>query len=245
MRGLLCLLLVLGLVGCASSSGKAGNLIEAARLNTEAGVKYAQKGEYSPALERLKRAVVQDESYANAHAGLAFVYQRLGDTRLAEKHYRRALALDDGNPALKNNFGVFLCASDQSAEAERYLLDAAQSPIYATPAAAWTNAGVCVKSRDPVRAEGYFREALRVAPDYSEALAQMALVSFARQDYLRTRAFIQRYGVLKNPNPELLYVGTRAETALGDLHAAELYATQLLQQFPQSPEAATLRSQHP
>lgn len=245
MRRLFCLLLVLGLAACASTSGKASNMAEAARLNTKLGVDYAQQGEYALALDKLKRAVVQDETNADAHSGLAFVYQRLGDAKLAEKHYRLALALDRSNPALKNNFGVFLCANEQSAEAERYLVEAAQSQLYATPAAAWTNAGVCIKARDLSRAEGYFREALRVAPDYPEALAQMALVAFARQDYLRTRAFLQRYDLLKRPNPELLYAGARAETALGDFAAAELYNTQLLQQFPQSSEAATLRSKHP
>src|SRR3546814_6334662 len=54
---------------------------------------------------------------------------------------------------------------------------------YSTPEEVWTNAGICVKNKDIALAEHDFREALRIKPDYRDALAQMALLSFDQQDF--------------------------------------------------------------
>jgi type IV pilus assembly protein PilF len=226
---------------CASAPQKAREM-EAARLNTRMGVDYAQKGQYPSALQRLQRALSQDEQYVDAHVAIAFVYQAQGDTKKAERHYRRALALNSTDPSLKNNFGTFLCSVGKIEEGERYLLDAVKDPRYPTPAVAWTNAGLCVKKSDEAKAEQYFREALRIDVGSREALAQMALLSHRHQDYLRTRAFLQRYDLQKSATAELLYVAARTERALGDAAAAAALEARLLKEFPLSTEAATARS---
>src|SRR3546814_6294283 len=85
---------------------------------------------------------------------------------------------------------------------------------YSTPEEVWANAGICVKNKDIALAEHDFREALRIKPDYRDALAQMALLSFDQQDFLRTRAFLQRYDLKRGATPELLGVAARTEYAL-------------------------------
>ena len=233
-------LLLLG--ACGSQPSKASQM-EAARLNTRMGVDFAQKGQYPAAIERLQRAIGQDEKYPSAHAAIAWVYQAQGDLKKAERHYRRAIALDASDPTLKNNFGSFLCSLGKVEEGERYLLDAIKDPRYPTPAAAWTNAGICVKATDAEKSERYLREALRIEPDSQEALSQMAILSFRMNDYLRTRAFLQRFDLVKTATPELLYVAARTELALGDNAAARAFESRLLKEFPMSSEAATLRKQ--
>lgn len=236
----LLLVAVLALTGCASQPSKAQRM-EAARLNTRMGVDYAQKGQYAAALERLKRAVDQDEQYASAHAAIAWVYQAQGEIKKAERHYRRAVALDSNDPSLKNNFGTFLCSLGKAEEGERYLMDAIKDPRYPTPAVAWTNAGICFKISDIEKAERYLREALRADPNAREALAQMAILSFRIGDHLRARAFLQRYDLQKSATAELLYVAARTESALGDVEAARAFEARLLKEFPLSSEAATLK----
>ncbi len=229
---------LVALLGACASNGGSSNA-DAARVNLQLGVSYAQRAQYPLALEKLKRALSQYDSLAAAHSTIAFVYQNLGEPAKAEKHYRRALSLQSDDPALKNNFGAFLCARQRAAEAEGLFLEAARDPRYATPEAAWTNAGLCLKAHDLEKAERYLREALRLRPDYREALAQMAGISFRQRDYLRTRAFLQRYDLQASATPELLYIAAKTEAALGDASAADAFVRRLKLEFPASEEASS------
>lgn len=233
------LLLIVALAACSTGPTKA-NLQEASRINTQLGIDYARKGNFDVAMDKLKRALEQDSNNATAHSASAFVYQQLGEYPQAERHYRRALSLEGNDSSVRNNFGVFLCARGKIDEALQYLTDAAQDHRYPTPEAAWTNAGICVKSRDPERAEQYFREALRVNPAFPDALGQMAWISFQKQNHLAARAFVQRYEQTGRSSPEVLWVAAQTEAALGDPLAAHKYQTRLRREFPDSPEASFL-----
>src|SRR5690606_36245143 len=151
------------------------------------------RGQFAAELEKLKRAIRQDPQLGSAHAGIAYVYQNLGEPQRAETHYRKALGFSPDDPALKNNFGVFLCSRNRAYEAEPYFAEAVQDSRYRTPAAALTNAGRCLMSLKPEQAERYLRRALQIDPAYREALEVMARLSYEQGDYLRTRAFLQRY----------------------------------------------------
>lgn len=231
------LLLAASLGACGTQSVR--NNEDAARINTQLGINYAQRAQYPMALDKLKRALSQDESLPSAHSAIAFVYQNMNEPAKAEKHYRRALELQPDDPALKNNFGAFLCSRSRADEAERLFLDAARNPQYGTPEAAWTNAGLCMKAQDMEKAERYFREALKLQPDYREALAQMAGITFRQRDFLRTRAFLQRYDLNAAATPELLYIAARTEAALGDMNAARFFERRLKLEFPESEEATS------
>ena len=214
--------------------------IEAARLNTQLGIDYMRKGYFELALEKLERAVDQNEDNAVAHSALAYLYSRNGEIKKADKHYRRAISLDKDNPDTHNNYGGFLCAQNRREEGEKHLLIAAQNPRFASPAAAWTNAGDCVRSVAPERAERYLREALRLDSEYSEALAQLAWISYDRREYLRARAFLQRFEHAGTHLPHTLWLATQTERQLGDVEAARRYVNMLRKQFPESEQAYDL-----
>lgn len=229
------------LAACGVKSDiKGANLQEAARINTQMGIDYFTRGENDLALEKLKRATEQDPRLVTAHTTLALVYVSVGNDKQAEKSYRKALVIDSANGDVANNFGVFLCARNRMAEAERYFAVAAQDKKYATPAAAWTNAGVCFRATDPDRAERYFRAALEVNPAFPDALANMVWVTFQKQDYWRARAFLQRYELVSKLNAEMLELGLRIERELGDTGAVERYERRLKTDFPQSEQAVKL-----
>lgn len=228
----------LALAACTTTEvqqpGAKPDLKEAASLNTQLGIDYMRSGQMELALEKLKRAVDQDPDLAVAHSTLALVYQRKGDTQLAEEHYREALDLNKNDPGTLNNFGVFLCGQGKIEDAEEAFLKAAKSTDNTVPADAWANAGVCVRrdKKNPGRSEEYFRQALALNPRHSNALAQMALVSFERKDYLRARAFLSRYEAVTKPAPEMLALGARNERLLGDLSAARSYERRLRADYP-------------
>lgn len=238
---LLCALLV---AGCASP-GRQMELRRAAQLNTELGVNYARQAQFQLASDKLNKAIDLDDSYAPAWSTLAVVQQTRGQMAAAEKSYRRALALDASDPVLKNNFGVFLCARGKRDEAQRLFAEVVRDPRYTAAHEAWTNAGICWLGKDANKAEQAFREALRLNPDSPDALLQLARLSYERRDYLRVRAFLQRYDLAQRATPELLDMAMRSEKALGDRSAALNYAKRLLQEFPESTEAAALSNWQP
>nr|WP_277346376.1 type IV pilus biogenesis/stability protein PilW [Solimonas marina] len=227
---------MLALAGCATPAERSEKL-RLAQINTQLGVNYAREGQYEVAIEKLQAAVKAQSSYGPAHSALAVIYQTRGEMDAAEKEYRRALSLDGSDSTLKNNFGVFLCKRGKRDEAQRYFKQVVRDPRYLTPEEAWTNAGVCIKPKSTDEAERDFRKALQLRASYRPALAQMALLSYEQQDFLRARAFLQRYDLSISATPELLGVAARTEFALGDKDGARSYAQRIVRDFPESKEA--------
>jgi len=215
------------------------DLKEAARLNTQLAIDYMRKGQFDIALEKLQKALEQDDELGIAHSAIALAYQRKGETQLAGKHYREALDLNADDPVTLNNFGIFLCGQGDAEGAEKIFVRAARHKDNRQPDDAWANAGVCLrgtpKARD--RAEGYLREALGLNPNHANALAQMAQVSYDKNDYLRARAFLQRYELNGRATAQTLWLAARTERALGDHVSARAYERRLRSEFPGTPEA--------
>ena len=145
--------LALALTACMSSGGSSNNLkkesaqserAEAARVHTELGQKYMQQGKLEIALDNLNKALAYDPDYANAHTVIAVLYERIGDVKQAEEHYRRAAQIKSKGGNELNNYGVFLCKIGRYQEATGYFDRAVADPFYRTPEVALTNAGTCL-----------------------------------------------------------------------------------------------------
>lgn len=235
--------LVCVLAACAAPADKA-NGRSAAEINAELGLAYMQQGDYEHALEKLKHALSFDPQLASANHYIAEVYQQIGETKTAEAHYRKALAVTPVDPMLLNNFGVFLCRQKRLDEAQTLFMTAAKQPFYKTPEVAYSNAALCaLEQPDEARAEEYLRTALRLNPKLPAALYEMAALKFRQQEYLNARAFLQRYFNAARASPQSLWLGVRVEKQLGDEAGAAKYATQLQRDFPLAAETELLQGQ--
>ncbi len=233
----LALLLPLMLMGCITTrgggEGSEKNLDEAARTNTTLAVEYARKGNYDMAMEKAKRALSQDESYAPAHSTIALIYAQRGDDVEAVKHYRRAISLDSSDLFTRNNFAIFECERGRTDEALALFESVARNKSYNAPDAALINAGVCAnRANRAAKAEQYFREALQLRPENPEALMQLAVLAGKKQDWLKVRAFIQRRDQVARPSAESLRLALQAERSLGDSEAVQRLSQQLQREFP-------------
>lgn len=229
-------------VSLSSAPGDKVSLQQASQFNVELGVAYLQQGRRDLAMEKLQLALKQDSDNANAYMALGLLYNSTGDTQRADENFRTALRKAPDNPQTQNNYAVFLCQHGKPQESEQYFLKAAENPLYPTPEAAYTNAGVCAnKIPDQAAAAQYFRRALAINPNFPDALYQMARMSYEQKHYPEARAFIERFtSASPRPRPEVLLLGARTERALGNQQAAVKYARQLIRQFPESPEAQQL-----
>lgn len=226
--------LLLVLAACASSPDKSdAELRRAAETNTALGRQYMERGEYEIALEKLKRAVAYDKTYAPAHTMLGILYETIGQTRQAGEEYRKAVQYDPQDGSVNNNYGAYLCGTGKQKEAERYFLAAVEDPFYDTPAIALSNAGSCALALgDLDKAESFLRQSLEYDDKLGAALLPMAEVSYRQGSYLRARAFLQRFEAVGTPTPESLMLGYRIESQLGDEKSAERYRRELLERYP-------------
>ena len=214
---------------------------EAAKINTQLGLSYASNGMLEVAETKLKKAIEQDDSLAQAHAGLGYVYWQQNDVEDARTEYRRAVDLDGDDPDIRNNYGVFLCSQGKFDEGQDNFAKALKHRDYSTPAKAWTNSGICAKhSGDVPRAETSFRRALQADPNFPGALAELATVEFEKENYYGAKAFLDRYLKVAAPSPSILLLGFKTERALGNDEVAKQYSLKLIRNYPDSDEAAQL-----
>lgn len=248
---LLLLLLAFVLGGCASGAaaprGKAGEKARsAAEVHVALGQRYLQQNKLEIALEKLQKALKFDPGFVDAHTVIAVLYERINDPRKAAEHYKRAVDLAPRNGAVNNNYGAFLCRSGRLDEAARHFTAAVADPFYKTPDVALTNAGTCyLQAGKTDLAEQGFRKALEINPSNSEALFHLAGILFRKSDFLRARAFLQRFDALGMASPDALLLGHDIEHSLGNAREANEYARRLRAEFPDSPQRQKLESSTP
>ncbi|GMQ88614.1 MAG: type IV pilus biogenesis/stability protein PilW [Gammaproteobacteria bacterium] len=212
-----------------------------AAVNTQLAIEYMREGMNEAAMEKFKKALKQNPHLQVAHSSVAILYERLGETALAEKHYRKAYNLNRKDSPTLNNYGQFLCREGRLKEADEMFTRAVKNPLYSYPETVYTNAGICaLRQPDPVLADTYFRKALQANPKYPPALREMAKSSFVKEKYLATRAYLQRLQEVSGLTPEYLWIGVQAESVLGDRDAVSSYALALKNRFPESDETQAL-----
>jgi len=211
---------------------------EAADLNYQLGARYYQQGSYNLALDRLKLATEYDPKMADAYAALALTYEALDNQRLAKEAYENAVRAEPRNFDVQNTYAVYLCRQQDYGQAQKYFDKAGSHPENDDAEVTLTNAGVCMGQKpDLAAAEKYFRLALEHKRNYGEALLQLCLLKFQQEDYLGSRAFLQRYMSSAIPTAGVLYLASRIEDMLGNDRGKTDYEDQLIREFPTSPEA--------
>lgn len=246
MRGVVAgILLSWLLAACTSTGGQYHNngesLTDPAEVNAQLGIEYMRKGMYDASLEKLKKSIHQNPDLQLAHVSLGILYERLGEESLAAEHYRKAYSIDNKDPVTLNAYGQYLCRTGKLDEADKMFRAAVKDPLYQYPEMVYTNAGICARrGADLGMAEQYFREALKHNPKYQPALQEMARTSFAREQYLATRAYLQRLQALTALTPEFLWIGARAEYALHNRDGMSSYALVLKNRYPEAEETQAL-----
>jgi type IV pilus assembly protein PilF len=233
--------------GSGSSTSRGGptqsQRAAAARANMTLGLGYLQQGNLPIAKEKLDKARSEDPDLPEIHGAMALLDERLGKDKEADKEFREALKIDARDPAMLNNYAVFLCSHGKSDEGVRYFEQAAANPLYATPWAAFTNAGVCLRAghRD-ADARPRFDRALQSNPAYSEAVFQSADLDLQQQKLPDARFRIDAF-LLRNPaTPDLLLLAWRVAQAQNDAPGQQKYAARLALEFPNSEQSRALVS---
>jgi len=213
----------------------------AAIINVQLASGYIRRGDLEIAENKLLKAIEYDDKYVPAYTTMAVLKTMIGKIDEAETYYLDALDIDPRNPELHNNYGTFLCDTGKLDEAFKQFDIALNNQFYKTPEAASANLGYCMlKSENPdfKLAEKYLRASLKVNPNLSSALLAMGELGVRSNKYLMARAYMQRYHAGTKPTAYSLWLQIQAEHALGDKTNFIKLSQTLLENFPESPEAA-------
>lgn len=218
---------------------------QAAKTNTSLGQAYLAKGQIDLAMDKLLKALELDPRNADTHTVIAVTYEQIGKMNEAEKHYRMAHKLSPDAGLTANNLGRFLCGQGRYDDADKLFVAALEDPFYKTPATAKLNRAVCARKVGKIAfATEQFREVLALQPQDPVALWSMAELTFAEKDYLRARAFYERWAATSQQSPQSLEFGMRIEGALGNEAQRAGYRKQLIERFPESDEAIRLSQEN-
>jgi type IV pilus assembly protein PilF len=239
------LLAVATLISCQSNSGvpkyTETQRAKAASVNLQLGVGYLQQGNLALAKTKLERAEIEDPHNAEIHAALGLLDERLGKDKDADKEYRTALSIDPHDPSMLNNYAVYLCSHGRAPEGVRTFEEAASNPLYRSPWAAYTNAGVCQRqAHHEDEAAQLFLRALQSNPAYSEAIFQASDLDLAQQKYATARVRLDYFLTNNAATPDLLLLGWRIAQAQNDAAGAAHYAQRLAKEFPASEQSRSL-----
>ncbi len=193
MRNILKASLLLLLGGCASQGAPqhADSQRTLAEIQTRLAAAYLQEGRYALALDKAQQAVRADAGYAAAYSTLALIRSELGQDALAGEAYAQALSHAPEDPELQNAYGVYLCRQQDYSKADAAFMQAVANPLYATPAMALTNAGVCaLQAKRQGEAQRYLQRALQIDP--TAVRARQALDSISSEGHAAPAGDAQR-----------------------------------------------------
>jgi type IV pilus assembly protein PilF len=228
------------LAGCASRQ-TVQRRHDAAVYNTELGIAYMRRGELAVAQTKLDRALEENPDDPDVHSARALLFDRLGESRQADREFREAMRLAPKNPDFQNNYAVYLCSHGRIDEGVATFIGAARNPLYMTPELAYDNAGVCLRvAHRDVEAAQMFRDALAIRPNFAQALWQLADLDFAHGRLAQARQEIDAFLAANQETPDLLLLAVKVTRAQKDPLDAELYARRLQLDFPNSAQARAL-----
>ena len=214
---------------------------DAAAYNVQLGIAYLHQGDVALAKDKLDRALAEDPGSADVHSARAMLFERMHNPDKADAEFRTSLRLAPHDPQVVNNYAVYLCQNGRTEEGVRHFEEAAHNALYRTPEAAYTNAGVCLRAakRDE-EARADFGRALRIRPNFAEAVYQLTELQFQHGELAPARAGIDAFIGSYEATADLLLLGVRVARAQGDRVGAQRYARRLQLDFPGTDQARAL-----
>ncbi|MDE1923748.1 MAG: type IV pilus biogenesis/stability protein PilW [Gammaproteobacteria bacterium] len=235
----------LALAACVPSENLAPGKTpaEAATVNVQLAVAYMQLGKLAISRHFIERALNQDPRDASVQATAGVVFERLGEKDKAENAYDEAARLGRKDPDVMNTYAGYLCRTGRAAQGEKVFRSVIDNPVYQTPEVAMVNAGVCLEGAgDDAGAQRYFDKALVVHPNLPEAMLESGALALRLKDPAKAADIVARYLDVNKPTAEILWLGLRAERALGKADAAADYGQRLEKDFPTSKEARLMQA---
>jgi type IV pilus assembly protein PilF len=212
-----------------------------ALIHTKLARGYMDQRQFSTARDSLNTALKISPNQSDSNYVMALLMVKLEQYVKAEKYFARAVSSDEQNSAAAHDFGTFLCQSGKAHKAKKYFDIAVSNPLFRRSELSYMRAGECLASIGDPEAEEYLKKALTINPRLAPALFKLARMKFDAKNYLSSRAYIERYFAITEPQPESLLLAYQIELSLNAHDVAAEYKGLLVKGFPASVQARSIR----
>lgn len=251
IQRLIVLVICFGLVACASTPETVGSpkiptkakvaKSDKAMIHTKLARGYMQQNQYATARGELQKALRAAPNHSPANYVMALLMIKLDQLDNAEQYFAKSVNSDRENSSAAHDFGVFLCQIGKPEKAIPNFEIAVSNPLFKRAELSYMRAGECLADSDEVRAEQYLKKALGINPRLGPALLRLAMVKYDGRNYLSARAYVERYFAITEPQPDSLLLAYKIESSLNAKDEANSYRSKLLNNFPGSKEARSIR----
>jgi type IV pilus assembly protein PilF len=223
----------------AGVSSDPSDVEKRASVRLELAGGYFSRGQFSTALDEIKLALAAKPDMAAAYNMRGLVYAAMGEERLAEESFERAMTIDPRDADAMHNRAWFKCQRGQYDDADRLFEQAIATPQYRELARSLMAQGVCnARAGRMVPAEQKLLRAYEIDPTNPTTAYNLADVLYRRSELERARFYVRRINDRDElSNAQTLWLAARIENKAGNRNAAEIFGRQLRARFPQSPEA--------
>ena len=236
-------LLGLALSACAgggsSQPSARDRAIQVSNIKAQLAIEYMRAQDYRQAVSSIDEALASNSKNENARLVRAQIYQYLKVSDKAQESFLKALAISPDSAEINNNYGWFLCnTQNKPAEAIAYFDKALSDPTYPNPQVAYLNKGICsARSGQFGLSEAYLERALAVSPQFFPALKELARTKMLAGNLKEADYYFRQYqSQIDMLSPDDLLLGWRLSRSLGQTQAAYEYEAQLRANYPYSEE---------
>jgi type IV pilus assembly protein PilF len=210
-----------------------------ARVRLDLASAYFGRGQMTVALDEVKLSIAADPTVAAAFNLRGLIYASLGDEKLAEESFRRALQLNSRDADSMQNFAWYLCQQKRYGEANTLFEQALAVPQYRDSLRTQLAQGVCLaRAGQWAQAERALQRAYELDPSNPSTTMNLAEVLYRRGEPDRARFYIRRVNSVPDVvNAQTLWLAARIEKKLGNAQGVAEAGDQLRNRFPQSLEA--------
>jgi type IV pilus assembly protein PilF len=223
----------------AGVSSDPSDLEKRAAVRLELAGGYFSRGQYSTALDEIKLALAAKPDMGAAYNMRGLVYAAMGEERLAEESFERAMTINPRDADAMHNRAWFKCQRGQYDEADRLFEQAIATPQYRDLPRSLMAQGVCnARAGRMGPAEQKLLRAYEIDPSNPTTAFNLADVLYRRNELERARFYVRRINDRdETSNAQTLWLAARIENRAGNRSATEAFGRQLRARFPQSPEA--------
>ncbi len=198
------------LSGCQTVSHSTQSIpdpLAAAKNRLALGLTYLKSNNFIQAKYNLDKALDFAPRFADAHFGIAYYHQQVGELALAEDSYQVALNLDESNPDIANSYGAFLCSQGHYVDAQTYFFKAIKNQNYLSTAQTYENLALCSQSQgDIFAAIDYLNKALNHEPTRQQSLYLLAELYASQNQHDQALQTIKSYERVVGPNPDSMFL---------------------------------------
>lgn len=231
--GLLEVLILTGLISCASSSKP--KVYKDPFYLYRLGVLHFQEGHLGEAEKYLKESITLDPKNAPALNALGLTYLTMGKYEEARLYFEKTIQVMPSFSDAYNNLGVTYLQINQLEKAEMYFNKAKEDTVYSLMPNVWLNLGIVREKQGRYEeAIAFFTEAIKRKENYPIAYLYRGKALQNLQKYNEAVADLKKYNEMLKDEPEGLYELGKCLISLKQIDEGKTYLEKASLLAPQS-----------